>query len=623
MEQGVWIAAFIAGCLLFLCGFLFFFSRSGRSEKRFAGAAFFEFLATWVMYIPEELFASPGAGNAVLQVTEAISTALLKSLNIYGGEGYEKVEYAGHLYFSSIYGIIRVFANIALLLFIGGFFLEFLDGPFQELKLFLRKKKRTYLFSGCGGEALCIARTLPREEGARGRNLVFACGDQELTPDDMESVEEVNGISVGNTVAGTLRKVKKSAAGLEIFLFGGTEKERLVRLEQVLEELKKKDTPRDISARIYTEILDTPWSYYENTAERITSGLKNVIVNFIRLEENFAYDHLLKHSIFENALPREGIQPREDALPREGFREIRTAIIGGMNDRNLELLKAMLHLSQMPGYRLTLLVLDEEAGRSRLRQLMPEIADRCERVGDALYTMDYREHTDLGSGQMEEILEKGYPDLTLAFVNTEDDLRNLKLAMRLNALWKRKGRPAGACRIQVSVRDPRVCASWDPELLKGLELVGGTEQTYSYSFITMPDLERAAKAIHEVRHDRKKSWQEYCGSEYNRHSVYARTLSFKYKVRLIDEFYGSHYEAASREELWKVYEHMRWNVYMRTLGYRLADPAVFSNGKPDKTARMAALVHPDLIDFRDLPEEEKRKDGLVLTKEIVDILKSI
>ena len=84
MEQGVWIAAFIAGCLLFLCGFLFFFSRSGRSEKRFAGAAFFEFLATWVMYIPEELFASPGAGNAVLQVTEAISTALLKSLNIYG-----------------------------------------------------------------------------------------------------------------------------------------------------------------------------------------------------------------------------------------------------------------------------------------------------------------------------------------------------------------------------------------------------------------------------------------------------------------------------------------------------------------------------------------------------------
>ena len=611
MEQGVWIAAFTAGCLLFLLGFLFFFSRSGRSEKRFAGAAFFEFLATWVMYIPEELFSSPGAGNAVLQITEAVSTALLKSLNIYGGEGYEKVEYAGHLYFSSIYGIVRVFANIALLLFIGGFFLEFLDGPFQKLKLFLRKKKRTYLFSGCGGEVLCIAKTIPREEATGGRNLVFACGDQELTPDDMESVEEVNGIPVGNTVPGTLRKVKKSAAGLEIFLFGGTEKERLVRLEQVLEELKREDTPRDISARIYTEILDTPWSFYENTAERITSGLKNVIVNFIRLEENFAYDHLLKHSIFENA------------LPREGFREIRAAIIGGMNDRNLELLKAVLHLSQMPGYRLTLLVLDEEAGRSRLRRLMPEIADRCERVGDAVYTMDYRERTDLESGQMEEILEKDYPDLTFAFINTEDDLRNLMLGLRLKVLWKRMGSHVRACRIQVSVRDPRICASWDPELLKGLELVGGTEHTYSYGFITMPDLERAAKAIHEVRHDRKKSWEEYCGSEYSRHSVYARTLSIKYKVRLIDEFYGAHYEAASREELWKVYEHMRWNVYMRTLGYRLADPAVFSDGKPDKAARMTALVHPDLIDFRDLPEEEKRKDGLVLTKEIVDILKRI
>lgn len=611
MEQGVWFAAFAAGCLLFLGGFLYFFSRSGRSGKRFAGAALFEFLATWVMYIPEELFSSPGAGNTFLQVTEAVSTALLKSFNIYGGEGYEKVEYAGHLYFSSVYGIVRVFANIALLMFIGGGFLKFLDGPFQDLKLYLRKKKRTYLFSGCSRETLCIAKTIPGEERPGERNLVFACGDQELTPDDLESVEEVNGISSGNTVAGTLRKVKKSAAGLEIFLFGGTEKERLVRLEKVLEELKRKDTPRDIHARIYTEIRETPWSLYENTAERVTSELKNVIVNFICLEENFAYDHLLKHSIFENA------------LPREGFREIRAAVIGGMSDRNLELLKAMLHLSQMPGYRLTLLVLDEENGRDRLRRLMPEIDDRRERVGDAVYTMDYRERTDLGSGRMEEILEKEYPDLTLAFVNTEDDLRNLKLAMRLNALWKRRGRASGDCRIQVSVRDPRICASWDPELLQDLELVGETEQTYSYGFITMPDLEKAAKAIHEVRHDRKKSWQEYCGSEYSRHSVYARTLSFKYKVRLIDEFYGADHEAASRDELWKVYEHMRWNVYMRTLGYRLADPAAFKDGKPDKAERMTALVHQDLIDFQDLPEEEKKKDGLVLTKEIVDILKSI
>ncbi len=336
-----------------------------------------------------------------------------------------------------------------------------------------------------------------------------------------------------------------------------------------------------------------------------------MIVNFVRLEENFALDHLLKHSIFENA------------LPRDGFREIRAALIGGMNDRNLELLKAVLPLAQMPGYRLTLLVLDEAAGRSRLRQLMPEISDRCEKVGDAVYTLDYRECTDLETGEFEEILEREYPDLTLAFVNAGDDLRNLKLAMRMKALWERRGRGAGDCRIHVNVRDPRISGCWNPDLLQGMEFAGGTEQIYSYGFITLPDIEKASKAIHEVRYGGKKTWEEYCGSEYNRHSVYARTLSFKYKVRLIDEYYNSDHDAVSREELWKIYEYMRWNVYTRTLGYRLADPEVFRDGKLDRTTRQTARVHNFLIDFKDLPEEEKKKDSLNLTEQIVELLRSI
>ncbi len=611
MEKGVWLAAFTAGTLLFLYGMFYCFSRNGRSGKRFAGAAVFEFLAVWILYIPGELFSGADLENPALRLTEAFSTALLKSINIYGGEGYEKIVYEGHLYFTSIYGIVRVFANIALMLFIGGFILKFLDGPIQDLRLFLRKGNPTYLFSGCSGETLGIARTVPAGADSEKKNLVFACGDQELSPDDMEAIEEINGISAGSTVAGTLRKVKRSAAGMEIFLFGGAEADRLIRLEQVLEELNREDTPRDIRVRIYTEILETPWAFYENAAERMIPGQKNIIVNFVRMEENFALDHLLKHSIFENA------------LHRDGFREIRAAIIGGMNDRNLELLKAMLHLAQMPGYRLTLLVLDEGEGRSRLRRLMPEISDRCEQVGDAVYTLDYREHTDLESGKPEEILEREYPDLTLAFVNAGDDLRNLKLALRMKALWKRRGRADGDCRIHVSVRDPRICRCWDPGLLEAVELVGGTEQIYSYGFITLPDIEKASKAIHEVRYGGRKTWEEYCGSEYNRHSVYARTLSFKYKVRLIDEFYGSDHEAVTREERWKVYEHMRWNVYTRTLGYRLADPAVFRDGKPDRTTRQTARVHNFLIAFADLPEEEKKKDSLKLTEEIVEILRNI
>ncbi len=610
-EKAVWLAALAAGLVLFLCGLLSCFRKQGRNENRFAAAALLEFAASWVLHLPGELFRDPEMNNPLLRVIEAVSTALLKSLTIYGGEGYERMVYENHPYFSSIYGIIRVFVNIALLLFVGGFILRFLDSPMQEIKLFFRKKKPVIIFSGVSEETLSIAKTVPAGEGPGNRNLVFACGDKDTALEDAETVNETGAIRIGQTPAGVLAKVKKHTRNAEIFLFGKEESDRLTALDEVIAELNRDDTPDHIAVRIYVEIRETPWRFFENTAQRMLPGRKNVVINFVCPEENFAFDYLLKHSIFENA------------LPKETYREIKAAVIGGMNERNLELLKALLHLSQMPGYRLTLLVLDEGEGRERLRALMPEICDECSREGDAIYTLDYREHTDLSSGQPEALLENEYPDLTFAFVNAGDDIQNVKLALRVNALWKRKGRAPGECHISVNIRDSRILRHWNPVLLKDLEAVGGTEYCFSYAFITMPDIERASRAIHEVRYNGRKTWEEYCGNEYNRHSVYARTLSARYKVRLIDEQYGGDYETVSRDTLWKIYEHMRWNVYTRTLGYRRADPAILKDGRLDQDTRLTAMVHDDLKDFRELPEEIQKLDGLVLTEPIVRILHSI
>jgi hypothetical protein len=610
-EKAVWLTVLTAGSILFLCGFAFCFRKQGRNEQRFAFAALLEFAASWILHFPGELFQNPEMKNPVLRLIESVSTALLKSLTIYGGEGYERVVYEGHPYFSSLYGSIRVLVNIALLLFVGGFILKFLDSPLQEIKFFFRKKKPAYIFSGVSDETLSIAKTVPGADVPGKVNLIFACGDRETAPEEMEEIGETGGIRTGCTAAGALAKVKKHVRNAEIFLFGGEEQDRLARLDEVVAELNRDDTPDQTAVRIYVEIRETPWRFFENTAQNMLPGRKNVIVNFICPEENFAFDFLLKHSIFENA------------LRKEECREIRAAVIGGMNERNLELLKAMLHLSQMPGYRLTLLVLDEGEGRARLRQLMPEICDECGRVGDAVYTLDYREHIDLETDRLETLLENEYPDLTFAFVNAGSDLRNIGLALRVSALRKRKGMTPGGCRITVNTRDPRILKYWDRDLVKDLLPVGATEDTYSYAFITMPDIERASKAIHEVRYHGRKTWEEYCGSEYNRHSVYARTLSFKYKVRLIDEEYGADHEAVSRDRLWKMYEHMRWNVYVRTLGYRRADPSILKNGSLDRETRLAAMVHNDLVDFAELPEEVQKQDGLVLTEPVVEILRSI
>ncbi len=106
--------------------------------------------------------------------------------------------------------------------------------------------------------------------------------------------------------------------------------------------------------------------------------------------------------------------------------------------------------------------------------------------------------------------------------------------------------------------------------------------------------------------------------------MYARTLAFRYKMQLIEKYYDADYSITAKDNVWKIYEHMRWNVYTRTQGYVLADKELLdASGELDKKTRTVARVHNDLVDYEELTKEEQDKDALVLSPEIVAILQSI
>ena len=152
---------------------------------------------------------------------------------------------------------------------------------------------------------------------------------------------------------------------------------------------------------------------------------------------------------------------------------------------------------------------------------------------------------------------------------------------------------------------------------------GSLKEVYSYPAITMSDIEAASEKIHYVRYPAgDRSWEAYCCNEYNRHSVYARTLSFKYKVMMIDKFYHSDFSVTQNDRRWKIYEHMRWNMYTRTQGYIAADRSFLLNGKLDRKTKDAARIHADLVPYDLLPEEEQDKDSLELNEEIIKILRA-
>ncbi len=608
VEMTCWYTAIAIGAALFLNGIVYLLSKKALKEEYFAKAAIFEVSAIWVMYIPDEFYNKLPDSAVLLKIIESILTALLKAINIYQGNGYDRAYYEGHPIFSGLYVILMTLANIVLILFITGFIVQLLDGPVTRVILSMRKRRGAYIFSTCNDKTLALADSVDDKK----RNLVFLCSNKELDSRHRTAIEALKGFHIASEITDVLGTISGESNKIEVFLFNDKETDNLEELESIC---KFADCHKEASIRVYVELSETPWTLYDKYLEsRSTSAENNLFINFVRAEENFAYNNLLKNSIFEHAVNR-----------GDETKAIRFLLVG-MNERNLEMLKAVLHLSQLPGYRLTLMVIDPGSHRSELSRRMPEITDVCDTDGDAIYTLIYKENVALESDQFETIVSNEYPDFTFAFINAGDDLTNANLALRLNTLCRRISRTA-PYKIQVSIKNKNICDKWNKSFTQHIDIVGGLNETYAYKFITMSDIEEGSEAIHNVRYPKNKpgspTWSSYCNNEYKRHSVYARTLSLKYWVWLIDTCYNSDYSNLNKNDIWKKYEHMRWNVYTRTLGYISDKGLVSRGGKYDKDSMDVTRVHPDLVPFDVLSSEEKKKDTIILTPPVVDILRKI
>ena len=118
-------------------------------------------------------------------------------------------------------------------------------------------------------------------------------------------------------------------------------------------------------------------------------------------------------------------------------------------------------------------------------------------------------------------------------------------------------------------------------------------------------------------------------------SLSTALLSYNISGKIIDKYYNSDYMLTKSPE-WMKYEHMRWDMYTRTIGYRdpddasrqvlekmiagLNDPSDKELRKVIKRFRAMTGVHEDLVPYEQLPEDVKNQDSLTLTKEIRDIL---
>ena len=611
----LWCLCLSLGTILFIGGIAIFFKNRKNREIAFAKMSVLEIFAAWILIFPEML--SRETQFSFLGVLKSILVSLLDVLNIFSGNGFYDISIKSGYILSNIYSIILSLVNLSVMISLIGFVLQFV-GDIIEKIIFERKKyQKVYLFSGLNEKTLSIANSI---KSNFGKNDAIVFIDLNPSSENRKIAKNLGAFYWSDSFKGGIKKIINRADYLDIFIFGKTEEENLAGLND-FSSLEFKS--QMALTRVYVELINTPWNIYGNFVENNKLPKEKVIVNLVHSDENFILNDLYDYSVFENA--------RYDKKTKKSIIDV---LIVGSENKSFEMIKTLLHLCQMPSYKLKITVLDNASGKASLKQKIPEIKDSNNTLGESIYSVKYIENINYSSLAFEEAIKNNCPQFSFAFVCTDSEITNINIGLRINTLRYRENNGKDYA-IQICVDNTHIIENWTSEIRRNIQLVGGIENIYNYNFITMSNIERASQAIHEIRQEDKKrvaenqnkeyqvvSWTDYSNDEFKRHSVFARTLSLKYKIQTMRKM-GLELNVAQTDTEWKTYEHMRWNMYTRTMGYINSSNTTVEFADLNENEKMITKIHSCLVPFNELTPETQEKDSIIITEDIAKVFEEI
>lgn len=307
-------------------------------------------------------------------------------------------------------------------------------------------------------------------------------------------------------------------------------------------------------------------------------------------------------SLISRLLYDEGIKIFRNAAEYDEKEKLISAVVVGMGKHGTEMAKALPWFCQMDGYHLEMSLFDEDPlTESKFSFLCPELMDE-KHNGDFLTPGEAHYKISIHSGlevEQKEFWEKlrAIGKVTYVFVALENDEKNIRAAVYLRSWFEKME--------MHPVIDAIVGDTDKKKALKGVKnrsgqeydinFIGDIESSFSEKVILEQDVE--AKALE--RHLKWGNEEDFWKYEYNYRSSIASAIHRKMKIAC--GIPGADVEPKMREESarWALrdLEHRRWNAYMRTEGYTLAE----------KRNNMAK-THTCLIPFEQLSREEKIKD---------------
>lgn len=518
---------------------------------------------------------------------------------------------------SVAYTVYAAILYVAAPILTAGFVLFFFKNINERIKYSFAAAKHIFYFSELNEKSVALAESIAGSEEYKNEKVLIAFFDvyeakEETSTELVEAARKTGGLCFQKDIVNVKLKKAKKDSTRKFYFLGADEDENInqaIELIRLCREKSIKDKEYDSKATQFYVFSNTVES--EVLLDAVDKG--NMRVRRYDESRNLVIDTLRKYSIFKPA--------------EETKNEINILIVG-LGKYGKQLLKNICWLGQMPGYELTINVVDDvDKAWNELKGEVPELLEmsgKCLPNAKPYYTINTFFDVNVDSEQLTEAISR-MGILTSVYVTLGDDELNIKTAMRIRREICRRNQhnslapetygtgklypPVFAVvysKLKTDIVNNNASESKDKNgSIKSIdkkdyniEFFGDIKSIYSIKTIEQVEIEKEARKIHS-------KWSKACEKteddnrfeniEYYRRSTIANYVYLSEQSKLsIDK---SKYSPEKLAE----YEHNRWCAYMRAEGYIWG-----------KEKNHIAKTHPDLIPYDDLSDFKKEENLLFL-----------
>lgn len=416
-----------------------------------------------------------------------------------------------------------------------GFILSFFNNITAYRKYLFSFWKHTHVFSELNEKSLALAKSIDSKYNKIGngdrtryrfwRKALIVFTDV-IDKDDEENIElveeakEIGAILFSKDLESVkYRKRKLSIRKVSFYLISDDEGEKIRHAEGIINDYGKiKNTKlylfsNDIESKCFLD------SYTDK--DRRNLSMEVARINDIRA--------LVYHNLNEN-----GMELFKNANETaDGSREI-SAVIIGLGQYGIEMLKALLWFCQLPGYRIKINVFDEqEESESIFKAQCPdiEIGKNMDGEGEMKYTLNIHRKS-FGTEEFYKSIQQ-VSDETYIFVCLGTDNQNISAATGIRNWLAKYGQfPHIETVVYDSSLKKRICGEFTS---RNITVIGDLESFYSEGTVIDSALIDVGFEVHKRWGDEgANAKNNYCMNDYNFYSSLASGLHRNLRKNIVE-----------------------------------------------------------------------------------------